>query len=75
VRVTSKELQPHLTRGLQFALDVVMLVAAFGGREQVLAAYREAVEREYLLFFEHDPSMAAGYLREKDGKRYVERVI
>ncbi len=36
---------------------------------------REAVERGYLLFFEHDPSMAAGYLREKDGKRHVERVI
>jgi methylmalonyl-CoA epimerase len=36
---------------------------------------REAVEREYLLFFEHDPSMAAGYLREKNGKRYVERII
>lgn len=36
---------------------------------------KEAVEREYLLFFEHDPSMAAGFLREKDGKRYVERVI
>lgn len=36
---------------------------------------REAIEREYLLFFEHDPSMAAGYLREKDGKRFVERVI
>jgi methylmalonyl-CoA epimerase len=36
---------------------------------------KEAVEREYLLFFEHDPSMAAGYLREKDGKRFVERVI
>jgi glyoxylase-like metal-dependent hydrolase (beta-lactamase superfamily II) len=36
---------------------------------------REAVEREYLLFFEHDPSMAAGYLREKDGKRHVERII
>jgi methylmalonyl-CoA epimerase len=35
----------------------------------------EAIEREYLLYFEHDPSMAAGYLREKDGKRYVERVI
>jgi methylmalonyl-CoA epimerase len=35
----------------------------------------EAIEKEYLLFFEHDPSMAAGYLREKDGKRYVERVI
>ena len=35
----------------------------------------EAIEREYLLFFEHDPSMAAGYLREKDGKRFVERLI
>jgi methylmalonyl-CoA epimerase len=36
---------------------------------------REAIEREYLLYFEHDPSMAAGYLREKDGKRFVERLI
>ncbi len=36
---------------------------------------REAIEREYLLFFEHDPSMAAGILREKDGKRTVEWVI
>jgi methylmalonyl-CoA epimerase len=36
---------------------------------------REAIEKEYLLFFEHDPSMAAGYLCEKDGKRFVERVI
>jgi methylmalonyl-CoA epimerase len=36
---------------------------------------KEAVERDYLLFFEHDPSLAAGYLREKDGKRFVERVI
>src|SRR5687768_12892740 len=36
---------------------------------------REAIEKDYLLFFEHDPSMAAGYLREKDGKRFVERVI
>lgn len=35
----------------------------------------EAIERDYLLFFEHDPSMAAGYLREKDGKRFVERLI
>jgi methylmalonyl-CoA epimerase len=36
---------------------------------------KEAIEREYLLFFEHEPSMAAGYLREKDGKRVVERLI
>lgn len=36
---------------------------------------REAIARDYLLFFEHEPSMAAGYLREKDGKRSVERVI
>ena len=36
---------------------------------------REAVEREYLIFFEHDPSVAAGILREQDGKRRLERVI
>jgi methylmalonyl-CoA epimerase len=36
---------------------------------------REAIEREYLIFFEHDPSLAAGRLRESSGKRSVERVI
>ena len=35
---------------------------------------REAIDREYLIFFEHDPLIAAGYIREKDGKRFVERV-
>ncbi|MGE0863865.1 MAG: methylmalonyl-CoA epimerase [Vicinamibacterales bacterium] len=35
----------------------------------------EAIAEEYLLFFEHEPSMAAGYLRETGGKRFVERVI
>jgi len=33
---------------------------------------REAIEREYLIFFEHDPKVSAGYIREKDGKKYVE---
>jgi methylmalonyl-CoA epimerase len=36
---------------------------------------REAIEREHVIFFEHDPSLAAGILRERDGKRSVERVI
>ncbi len=36
---------------------------------------REAVEREYVVFFEHDPSMAAAIIREKDGRRSVERII
>jgi glyoxylase-like metal-dependent hydrolase (beta-lactamase superfamily II) len=36
---------------------------------------REAIDREYLIFFEHDPTIAAGYIREKDGKKYVEPVI
>ena len=31
------------------------------------AFLREAIEREYLMFFEHDPEIAAGYLRERDG--------
>ena len=35
---------------------------------------REAIDRDYLIFFEHDPRVAAGYIREKDGKRFVEAV-
>jgi len=35
---------------------------------------RDAIEREYLIFFEHDPVVAAGYIREKDGRKYVEPV-
>jgi methylmalonyl-CoA epimerase len=36
---------------------------------------REAIDREYLIFFEHDPRVAAGYIREQDGRRYVEQVL
>ncbi len=36
---------------------------------------REAIDREYLVFFEHDPLVAAGYIRERDGKRSVEQVL
>jgi glyoxylase-like metal-dependent hydrolase (beta-lactamase superfamily II) len=36
---------------------------------------REAIDREYLIFFEHDPEIAAGYIREVDGRRRVERVL
>ena len=36
---------------------------------------REAIEREHLIFFEHDPAIAAGYIRERDGRTSVETVI
>ena len=36
---------------------------------------REAIDREYLIFFEHDPLVAAGYIRETDGRRYVDQVL
>jgi len=36
---------------------------------------REAIDREYLVFFEHDPLVAAGYIRERHGKRSVEQVL
>jgi glyoxylase-like metal-dependent hydrolase (beta-lactamase superfamily II) len=36
------------------------------------AFLREAVERQYLIFFEHDPEIAAGYIRERDGRLSVE---
>jgi glyoxylase-like metal-dependent hydrolase (beta-lactamase superfamily II) len=39
------------------------------------AFIREAIEREYLIFFEHDPDVAAGYIREAGGRRFVEPVI
>jgi glyoxylase-like metal-dependent hydrolase (beta-lactamase superfamily II) len=35
---------------------------------------REAIEREYLIFFEHDPDIAAGYIRERNGRKIVESV-
>jgi len=35
---------------------------------------KEAIEREYLVFFEHDPRVAAGFIREKDRRVYVEPV-
>jgi methylmalonyl-CoA epimerase len=39
------------------------------------AFIRQAIADEYLIFFEHDPLVAAGYIREKDGRRYVEPVL
>ena len=41
-----------------------------------LAAKREfvkqAIEKEMLVFFEHDPVVAAGFIREQNGKRFVQ---
>jgi methylmalonyl-CoA epimerase len=36
---------------------------------------REAIDKETLVFFEHDPAVAAGYLREEHGKRRVEEAL
>jgi methylmalonyl-CoA epimerase len=36
---------------------------------------KDAIERETLVFFEHDPAVAAGYIREQDGKRRVVPVL
>ena len=30
---------------------------------------RDAIDRDYLIFFEHDPVIAAGYIRERDGRK------
>src|SRR5688572_19322160 len=48
-----------------FPLDTLNFKRAF---------LREAIEREYLILFEHDPDIAAGYIRENDGKRFIEKV-
>lgn len=39
------------------------------------AFIRDAIDREYLIFFEHDPVVAAGHIREAGGKRSVARVL
>jgi glyoxylase-like metal-dependent hydrolase (beta-lactamase superfamily II) len=38
------------------------------------AFVREAIEREYVIFFEHDPHIGAGYIRERDRRVYVEPI-
>ena len=38
------------------------------------AFVQEAIEREYIVFFEHDPAVAAGIIRQKDRRLYVEPV-
>ena len=35
---------------------------------------REAIEREYVIFFEHDPAIPAGVIRERQGRKAVEPV-
>jgi len=39
------------------------------------AFVREAVEREYLIFFEHDPQIAAGYIRQQGSRLFVEPAV
>jgi glyoxylase-like metal-dependent hydrolase (beta-lactamase superfamily II) len=39
------------------------------------AFVREAIERDYLIFFEHDPAIAAGYIRQTGTRPYVEPVL
>ena len=36
---------------------------------------RDAIDHEYLIFFEHDPRVIAGIIRERDGRRWVEPVL
>ncbi|HEX5108920.1 MAG TPA: methylmalonyl-CoA epimerase [Vicinamibacterales bacterium] len=63
---TTAHLQDAWVMGYDlFPVDTVMFKKRF---------IREAIEREYLIVFEHDPHVAAGYIREADGKRYVEKV-
>jgi glyoxylase-like metal-dependent hydrolase (beta-lactamase superfamily II) len=38
------------------------------------AFVREAIDNEYLIFFEHDPTISAGYIREKNARPFVEPV-
>ena len=65
---TTAHLQDAWVMGYDlFPVDTLMFKKRF---------IREAIEREYLIVFEHDPHVAAGYIRENAaGKRYVEQVL
>jgi hypothetical protein len=39
------------------------------------AFVKEAIEREYLIFFEHDPKVAAGYIRQEGSRLSVEPAV
>jgi methylmalonyl-CoA epimerase len=39
------------------------------------AFVKDAIEHETLVFFEHDPSVVAGYIRQRDGKHVVEPAL
>ena len=53
-------------------------VVGFGAGEpdfDTPAFIKEAAEREYLIFFEHDPQVAAGYIRERHQRLSVEPLL
>ena len=62
----TKDAEYELFQLLQKVMDTLQFKRSF---------LREAIDREYLIFFEHDPEIAAGYIREVDGRRRVERVL
>jgi methylmalonyl-CoA epimerase len=63
--------QAHIQDNWITALDLFP-VNSFDFKQQFL---RHVIDREHLVFFDHDPSVSAGYIREQDGKRFVQRVI
>jgi glyoxylase-like metal-dependent hydrolase (beta-lactamase superfamily II) len=62
---TTAHLQDAWVMGYDlFPVDTLMFKKRF---------IREAIDREYLIVFEHDPQIAAGYIREDArGRRFVE---
>ena len=64
---TTAHVKPAWTMGYDlFPMDTLAFKRQF---------IRKAIDREFLILFEHDPLIAAGYIREKDGRRYVEQVL
>jgi glyoxylase-like metal-dependent hydrolase (beta-lactamase superfamily II) len=63
--------QAHIQDNWITALDLFPM-ESYAFKQRFL---RAAIDREHLIFFDHDPAVSAGYVREKDGKRFVQRVI
>ena len=67
--------QPARARSIETLESIGGLPAHVAGGFTEISTCARSSDGEYLIFFEHDPSMAAGILRESGGRRTVERVI
>jgi len=62
IQVTAHLAEPWIMGFDLYPMDTLASKKAF---------YKDALEKDMLVFFEHDPAVAAGHIREEQGKRRI----